>query len=144
MFPGHFQRKANFQKSNLCILKHKKTSSDRLLCQKTKLFPPCYHFYYRVFPVSLFCLPQYALHLHSVLPQFNRFPYNVGIPVRVNRILALLFFIFVSGFFHPDCSQVITSEPTLFPHTSRKLSESISLRKFCPVLCIYFFNLSLL
>ena len=60
-----------------------------------------------VFPVSLPCRP------HRI--RINRLPCNGGIPVRVTRLC-----------FRPDCSQVIAALATLFPHTSRKLSENMS------------------
>ena len=82
-------------------------------------------------PVSRIYIPtQFIL-------RFNSFPYNGGIPVRVNQICHPYL---SSDSFRPDCSQVIAPLTLLFPRTFRKLSESMLPWKSCPVLRFGFFQ----
>ena len=67
--------------------------------------------------------PAYASLPSGFTSRFNRFPYNGGIPVRVNQICHPYL---SSDSFRPDCSQVIAPLTLLFPRTFRKLSESMS------------------
>ena len=58
------------------------------------LVSPRYHFCYRIAPVSLPCLPHIFPIIRRNFPvirvilRFNSFPYNGGIPVRVNQLQA--------------------------------------------------------
>ena len=82
-------------------------------------------------PVSRIYIPtQFIL-------RFNSFPYNGGIPVRVNQICHPYL---SSDSFRPDCSQVIAPLTLLFPRTFRKLSESMLPWESCPVLRFGFFQ----
>ena len=81
--------------------------------------------------------PAYASLPSGFTSRFNRFPYNGGIPVRVNQICHPYL---SSDSFRPDCSQVIAPLTLLFPRTFRKLSESMLPWKSCPVLRFGFFQ----
>ena len=99
-----------------------------VLCQITlsedEAFPPRYHFCYRIFPGLSVLSPAYASGSSGFVLRFNRFPYNGGIPVRVNQFWHSCLLQICPDSFRPDCSQVIASLTMLFPHTIRKLSES--------------------
>ena len=81
--------------------------------------------------------PAYASLPSGFTSRFNRFPYNGGIPVRVNQICHPYL---SSDSFRPDCSQVIAPLTLLFPRTFRKLSESMLPWESCPVLRFGFFQ----
>ena len=82
--------------------------------------------------------PAYASLPSGFTSRFNRFPYNGGIPVRVNQICHLYL---SSDSFRPDCSQVIASLTLLFPRTARKLSESIAVLEVLSCSSLWLFSI---